>query len=113
MGVSVELRAEPQRSLAFGSIGASYAVIGSALDRQIRILNVQNLTDATLQFSFDGINDHFVLPSNGFLLIDITTNRIEQSSGFFISIGTTINVKRIGTPSTGSVYVTSMYARRI
>lgn len=110
MAESVELRADVQRSLAFGSIIASYTAIGNAFERPMRILNIQNLTDATLQFSFDGVNDHFVLPSGGFFLIDITTNKIEDR-GFYVSKGTTMHVKRFGTPTVGSVYVIALYAR--
>jgi hypothetical protein len=108
---SIELRAEAQRSLGFGSIGASYASIGTEIARPIRILIVQNLTNALLQFSFDGVVDHFVLPANGQFVLDITTNREENAQGFYVSRGTNISVKRIGVPTSGAVYVSTMYAR--
>jgi hypothetical protein len=108
MSSGIQLRADAQRSLAFGSIGASYAAIGSAFGFPMRIIKVDNLTDATLQFSFTGNTDHFVLPAGGFLLVDVCTNEV-QTQGFFISTGTTIYVKRSGTPTSGSVYVTTFY----
>jgi hypothetical protein len=107
---SIELRVDPQRSLAAGSITGSYTAIGTAFERPMRIVKIQNLADATLQFSFDGVTDHITLPENGFLLIDVTANQAD-ARGFFVSVGTTIYAKQLGVPTTGAVYVTAMYAR--
>jgi len=105
---AITLAFEPQRDLAFGSIGASYSMIGTPLDNPSRILFVQNLTDANLQFSLNGTDDHFPLASNGFLLLDVTTNKTEDF-GFYMSDGSCLYVKNLETPTSGSVYVTSMY----
>jgi len=110
MAYGIELRAEVQDVIAAGSIGANYSPIGTAFEHKMRLLIFQNLTDATLQFSFDGVNDHFPLLSNGTLIIDLMTNSA-QPNGFFSSIGTSPNVKRIGTPTTGSVYLSAFYAK--
>ena len=99
---------ETLRSLAFGAIGANYAAIGTAFNNPIRILKIQNLTDATLLFSFDGAADHDILPSGGFMLLDIASNK-EYENVFCIPIGALIYVKRSGVPTTGSVYITSFY----
>ena len=104
MGQAVRLQAETLRSLAFGSIGAAYTAIGTATSLPAHLIQVQNLTDAVLLFSIDGVNDHFVLPASGFILLDITTNKTE-TQGFFLKQGTTFYVKESGTPTTGSVYV--------
>jgi len=109
MASAIKLRAEAQRSLAAASVGASYTAIGTEVANIVRLMIVQNYTDALLQFSFDGVVDHFVLPSGGQLIIDVTTNDF-NGQGFFISIGTLMSVKRIGTPTTGSVYVSAFYA---
>ena len=106
--LAIRLKWEPVRSLAFGSIVAGYTAIGTPLSNPARQIFIQNLTDATLMFSFDGINDHFPLPGNGFLLDDITSNQTKQE-GFYISAQTTLYVKRIGIPSLGSVYFSSAY----
>lgn len=110
MAASLELRSEAVRSLAFGSIGAAYAAVGSKLERQVRMVFVQNNTDAELMFSFDGVNDHFPLASRAFLLLDVTANDI-NAAGFYISKGTQFQVKRIGTPTAGNVYISTFYAR--
>lgn len=108
MSRSIRLVPETLKSLAFGSIGAAYMGVGTAFTSPIRILKIQNLTDALLLFSFDGVNDHDILPTNGFTIYDVSANKtIEQ--GFYVGEGTRVYVKRSGTPTTGSVYVTAFY----
>lgn len=108
MTLAIRLLAEPIRSLAAASIGAAYMGIGTGLNNPSRIVYIQNLTDAQLMYSLDGINDHFTLPDGGFLLLDITTNR-SLPQGCFISQGQRFYVKEVGTPTTGSVYVSTFY----
>ncbi len=107
---SIKIAAEPVRSLAFGSVGGAYMGIGSGFSNPSRLLFIQNLTDALLMFSFDGINDHFPLNANAFLLLDIATNR-SQSAGLYFPEGTRLYVKDVGAPSSGSVYVTTFYGQ--
>lgn len=106
--LSVRMLPLPLRTLAFGSITASYVAIGNAFEFPVRIIYLQNLTDVTLKFSFDGVTDHLVLPTNGFILLDVTANK-NMPQGFSIAQGTKIYVTRIGTPSTGSVYLSAFY----
>ena len=100
----------PQKTLAAGAIGAAYMGVGTALEQAPRQTFIQNLTDATLQFSFDGVNDHFPLPPNGFYLNDITSNKSEDG-GFFLSKGDRLYVKTISAPTTGIVYFSIMYGK--
>lgn len=106
---AIRYRAEPQRSLAFGSIGATYMGIGASLSRPIIQYFVQNGTDAWLQFSFDGVNDHFPLPPNGFFLSDVSSNQSGRAQGLLLAEGERFYVKQIGTPTTGNVYVSTFY----
>ena len=99
---------EPVRTLGEADIGVDYAAVGTPLANAARQFFIQNLTDVTLMFSFDGINDHFPLPTNGFLLDDVCSNKTQQG-GFFIAEGTRLYVKEIGVPTTGSVYFSTMY----
>ena len=113
MAQSLYLRCDPVRSLAYSSIGATYTAIGTMITViGPRIYFIQNLTNATLMFSYDGVNDHFPLPANGFRLLDICTNQID-TQGFFLSAGTQFYVKEIGTPTSGSVYLTVEYAKSV
>ncbi len=111
MAESRRMLAQAIRSLASGSIVAGYTVIGTALTDQVRMIYITNLTDALLMFSLDGSVDHFVLPAQGFLLLDVTANEISDT-GFFISEGTQMYVKRVETPTTGTVYISAFFAAK-
>jgi hypothetical protein len=108
MAIGSKLRVEPLRSLAAGSIVASYAPVGVEIDNPASLLIIQNFTDADLMFSFTGNTDHIPLKAGASFTSDITANK-SSNSDLMISVGTRIHVKRIGTPTTGSVYVSSFY----
>jgi hypothetical protein len=111
MDNAIRVRFEPLRSLAFGSISGTYAAIGTALANASHLLKVDNLTDVTQTISFDGINDHFVVPAQSGLVLDFSSDMVLPAGKLFLSQGTIIYVKQTaGAPSTGSVYVSSMYA---
>jgi hypothetical protein len=105
---SIRLKCEPVRSLAFGLIVAGYTGVSTALLKPARIILVQNLTDAALMFSFDAVDDHFPLPAQGQFVLDITANK-SLTQGFYLAEGQRLYVKRIGTPASGSVYLTVFY----
>lgn len=112
-GQEIRIGIENVRSLAFSSISGTYMGIGSPLIHPARQIFIQNLTDETLMFSIDGINDHFPLPANGFLLDDITSNRT-TTSGFYLAEGTRLYVREISAaPTAGSVYFTAFYGTAI
>jgi len=107
--LAIRIIPEPLRSLAFGSISGTYMGIGTALIAPSRIFMVQNLTDQQMTFSLDGTNDHFTLPSEGFILLDLTANKTVVQ-GAFIAEGTRVYVKETGSsPTLGAVYVTTFY----
>lgn len=106
--LSIRMRAETLRSLGFASISGTYARIGTSLIHPARQILVQNLTDETVVFSFDGVNDHFVLPASGFFLSDITSNK-SIAQGWFMAEGDALYVKEVGNPTTGSVYFSVFY----
>lgn len=108
-GLAIKMAFEPLRSLAFGSVVVGYTGVGTAISNPAREFLVQNLTDTTLLFSFDGVNDHFRLPGNGFWLNDNTSNK-SVSQGFFLAEGTRLYVKQDGAvPSSGTVNFTIIY----
>ena len=111
MSLSIRLLPETARTLAFGSIGAGYMGVGTAFENPVRLLLVQNLTDESLMFSFDGVEDHLPLPRDGYILIDVTANKSIEA-GMFFAEGTRIYVKQIGVPTSGAVYVTTFYGSR-
>lgn len=106
---SIRILAEPVRSLAFGSIGGAYMGIGTSLSNPSRILYLLNDTNATLMFSYDGITDNQPLPASSAIILDLTANRTQTGGAAFIAEGTRIYVKQVGTPTSGSVYVSTYY----
>lgn len=105
--LAVRLAWEELRTLASGSISGTYAGIGAAFANPARIIHLFNGTDVVITFSFNGTTDHLVLPTNGFLLLDVTSNKTTQVSGFYIAEGTRVYAK--GSPTTGAVYLSVIY----
>ena len=108
MAIEIKIKAEAQKSIAFGSIGAAYMGIGSAFSHPARMILIQNFTDADLQFSFDGITDHFPMKAGASFILDVSANKTIDT-GFFFEEGTRVYVKEIDTPTSGSVYLTVFY----
>ncbi len=103
--LSIQLHAEPLRSVAFGVIGAAYVGIGTALAHAARIIQIQNLTNQTLLFSLDGVTDNFRLGANAFLLLDITANKTD-GQGWYLAQGQRFYVKQDAVlPTSGTVDV--------
>src|SRR5216684_1544781 len=108
MSFAIKLVPDTLRSSAFGAIGIGYTAIGTVFLHPMRIVSIKNLTNANLLFSFDGVNDHEVVPAEAGIVWDFCTNRV-STAGAFISVGTTIYVKQSGAPTVGSVYVSCFY----
>lgn len=108
MSLSIRLLCEPVRSLAAASISGTYMGIGTAMSQPIRMFFMQNLTDETVMVSLNGIDDNFPLAENGFILLDIASNKTNDQ-GFFLAEGQRVYVKQLGVPTTGSVYLTTFY----
>ena len=79
-------------------------------EQPVRISLVQNFTDQTIIFSYDGITNNFVLPPNGFLVVDIGTNKGSVNTAAIPS-GQGIFAKAlIGlVPTTGFIYSSYWY----
>jgi hypothetical protein len=111
MDNAIRVRFEPLRALAFGSISGTYAAIGTALANASHLIKVDNLTDVTVTISFDGVNDHFVMPTQSGTIFDFSSDMVLPVGKLFLSQGTIVYVKQTsGAPSSGNVYVSSMYA---
>lgn len=108
--LATRLLLEPVRTLAFGSIVVGYTGVGTAISNPARMIYIVNLTDAALMFSFDGINDHMPILNGGYMMLDISANKT-LSGHFYLAEGDRLYVKRIGTPTSGSVYFTVFYGK--
>ncbi len=107
--LAIQIWPEALRSIASGSISGTYMGIGTATTNPTRIYWIQNSTDESLTFSWDGVTDHFVLPPDAFLLLDVTSNKSSTGGMASVPAGTRTYVK--GTPTTGSVDLTIFYGK--
>lgn len=112
MSLAVRFTPEVVRTVAFGAIGAAYVGIGTAMTRPIRVFVLQNLTDKLLMFSFNGIDNHLPLPSNGYIIVDIASNQ-SFNQGFYLAEGQRLYVKEDpvapAAPTLGAVYLSVFY----
>lgn len=101
---------EAIRSRAFGSISGSYATVGTATTNPARLIVIQNLTDAPMMFSFDGgTTDNLALAAGSGAVLDFTSDSVSESP-MQLPANTQISVKQISAPTSGSVYVSIIYA---
>jgi hypothetical protein len=107
--MAIAIWMEPLRSLSYTAISSTYAGIGTATVYPTRVYWIQNNTDVLLTFSWDGVNDMFVLPDDGFFLLDGTANQSAVGGMFAIPVGTRTYVK--GSPTTGSVDLSIIYGK--
>lgn len=109
------LQYENLRSLAFGSIGAAYVQIGASLANPISIFKIYNGTNQDVLFSTDGTNDKDVIPAGSFFVIDVTTNKSGEHAGLYLRAGESLFIKQgaAGAPTSGSVFITAIYAGRV
>lgn len=108
--LAIRVMPEPVRSLAAASIGAAYVGIGSAFANPVHWFMVQNFTDESVMISWDGINDHFPLVANGYVIMDVAANKTVTGGSFMVAQGTRFYVKALSAvPLTGDVYVSIFY----
>lgn len=100
------------RSLAFGGISAAYAVVGSAITVNTRIICITNKTAGDMIFSIDDTNasGNLFIPAGSFKLFDFTSNLVSgNDDSFVLAIGTQFYVKQVTAPVSGSVYIEVIY----
>lgn len=108
---SIIVSVDALRSLAFGSIGATYLPLGTPFGHPMRIIKIVNTTNADMVISFDGTNDNDYIPAGSFALYDLSANEDNGSAGWFFRVGTQVYVKYNSAPSSGSVFVTTLYGK--
>jgi len=115
MAQSTQLGIEPVDALGYAAIPATYdpatgaGEVGYAI-QPCRMFTLQNFTNETVMWSFDGVNDHLPMLSMGYFTLDISANQ-QQIQGLFLDEFRTIWVRYLTTPPTsGSVYFTAFYA---
>ncbi len=93
---------ETMRTLGHASIGAAYVKLGTALAHPSVCCVINNLTDDQLTYSDDGINDKFTLAPGASFTFDQRANLISLHKGMQLYVK--------GSPTSGSTYLTTIYA---
>jgi len=106
---------EPLRSLDFGSISDTYALVGTPFANPVRMILIDNTTDINLLVSFDGVDDHTVSISESGRVLDYCSNKNDAAGNLEQPAYTRLYVKQeTGTAATkGNVYVTIIYASQV
>ncbi len=108
---SVRIAYEDLRSIAFGDISGSYAIVGPLFQNPVRILEIHNTTNQNIIISFNGLDDQSFLAASTAKILDYGSNMsskaglLEQPAfqGVWIKAEDTL-------PTEGSVYVEVIYA---
>ena len=107
MSTSIRLEENDLKSIAFNATGAAYMGIGTSFESPVRRIHIENITDAKMMISFDGINDHFPMAAYGFISLDCTWNK-SKKDGFFFNRGQRVYVRRMDdVPTKGALYVST------
>lgn len=118
MSNSIILDFELIKSINAGQIQDGYNPIydsnnNAYFQNPCRMLLINNMTNAILMFSNDGVNDKFSIPADTSIIFDLTTNKtVEQ--GAFVPEKTRLFVKTRYTgvfPTAGDVDVSVIYGR--
>jgi len=105
MGFKNAANFDTLRSVAFGSITTSYAIVGAVLPNPAVAITFKNNTDGIILVSTDGINDMLVYPGLSYGVYDIRTNA-PNATDYLLSTGTPFLVKYTGSaPTSGSFYI--------
>lgn len=99
------------RSLAFGGISGSYAVVGSVFAHNARIVILNNGTNGDVLFTTNNTVDQIFVPQGSHVILDLTANRDSQSTVLALATGTQFYVKQVTAPSSGSVYISVVYGK--
>ena len=96
------------RTVAFGSINATYTALGTSLGHLTRLIILTNNTDKDVSVSIDVVNDYLYLVAGTFKLLDISTNK-EINCNFYLPIGLQFYVKYVSAPSKGNFFIECVY----
>jgi hypothetical protein len=114
MSFTTRAQIDTLRTLAFGSIGATYTAVGTPTSYQARIICFTNTTNEDVLFSMDAVHDQLIVPAGSFKLFDITTNhRPVNQDDFCLAAGIQWYVKYAAVPASGAVYIEIVYTQPI
>ena len=101
---------EPIREIAFGSVGAAYTAVGTALTDNARLVRLVNTMNTEVYISLDGVTDVIRMAAGSFYLMDLSTNKV-RDDGLFLAVGTIFYVKQVIAPGSGNLWIEVLYAQ--
>ena len=106
-GLDIRLYPDELRTIDSASFSGSYQAVGSPLTFAARVVKFTNQSGVDVLLSWDGSTDNEIIPSKGFVLLDISANR-ETANQCAIAANTQFYVN--GSASTGNFYISVYYA---
>jgi hypothetical protein len=103
MSYTQRIAYETLQSIDSATFAGSYLRLGHATQFPGSIVKMVNNSNVLVTVSIDGVNDHDVVPANGFWLYDYTTNKASSEPVAARDQGTQYFVK--GSAGTGLVYL--------
>lgn len=104
---------EPLRSVAFGSVGATYAALGTALSSPASALYIRSTLNQDALISLDGVADHLYVGAGASLAIDFGSNK-QGTTLLALPRLTQLYQKQGagGASSSGALYLMVLYGER-
>lgn len=105
---AIKIFPETMRSFNTATFTGAYQLLGTATTKPIRILKFFNSSNVVATISWDGTNDHDILPVGTWVEYPITAcqSNVQGSQGLFVGQGTQFYIK--GAAGIGLVYLVCM-----
>jgi len=112
MSNKIRVAFEDIRSVAFGSITNTFALVGTTFTQPVRQLKIVNNTNAVMLINYDGGSaTKDVAPASSIYIYDYSSNKEANGEVFEQAIGEGVYVKYASAPTSGTFYVVTIYAR--
>lgn len=103
-------RYETLRTVAFSAVGASYTQVGTNFSNAVRQIEITNGTDENILISFDGINDMCIALAGELKIVDYGANRESNVEKLDLAYRKIFIKAESSLPTSGSFYVSVLYA---
>jgi hypothetical protein len=111
LGVRIEY--EPLRSIGFAAISGAYAGIGTPFEHPARMVIITNTTDVDVYVSYNGVEDHSIIPSQTARVLDYGSNMALNGGASDQAAFTRVYTRAfVGLPTDGGVFVEVVYLDR-
>jgi len=97
---------QTQLTILGTNITAGYVLVGT-FTAPIELATIVSNMDQAVQLSFDGVNDHIAVPIGSTVPVIIPLN---FKANLMVLAQISVFAKRIGTPTTGSLYISGFSA---